>query len=541
VGQSPQFKLVSKPSLYRSISDALSALWETEPRVIPIRLNGGTSWPRERSLLPAFLASLLINFAVLFFLYRVPFTWLYHAIRGYPLEPAHHYSVIVYKIQVPQLPPYLPIEQPPKAGGTPGSNASAGKHAARGGTRWEPRVKIISNPKRPDNFHQTIIQPAAPRNLKLLEDVQLPDLVVIPTASVAPVAPKPIPLPQLAISPPKELPPLAMPTVAQTPRPRPTPAAVIPLPTAPLQALNEALAPPSPPASQPAPKTPGPQPQTAGIQASGKLLSLSINPGPLKNVLALPLGNRLGAFSVSQSGSHQGSPGGSPGSRGGSRSQGSGPGGDVSISTGPGGNGGGGVGSANIGGTFSISGGVAGASAFIGGTLPPLDADALIYPVNTVVRLRKGALVVSAGPAGGGGLGVYGVLECGRIFTIYLPMTPRNWILQYCAPQSDPPAVPATNVVEIRMDSPLSPPAPARQFDFHRPALRSDLVARMVILHGTIQKDGSVGGLRLLRGVQDRINQAAMAAFAHWKFSPALRQGKPVAVEILVGIPVAAE
>jgi len=34
------------------------------------------------------------------------------------------------------------------------------------------------------------------------------------------------------------------------------------------------------------------------------------------------------------------------------------------------------------------------------------------------------------------------------------------------------------------------------------------------------------------------MDQAAVVAFGRWKFGPALRANQPVAVEILVGIPV---
>jgi len=56
-------------------------------------------------------------------------------------------------------------------------------------------------------------------------------------------------------------------------------------------------------------------------------------------------------------------------------------------------------------------------------------------------------------------------------------------------------------------------------------------------LHGHIREDGSVENLEILQGVEPTINEAARAAFARWKFSPALQAGNPVAVEILVGVP----
>lgn len=540
VGPSPQFRLVVQPSLYRSICDSLSALCETEPPVNPVRLNGGMPWPRERSLLPAFLTSLLLYFAVIFFLYSVPFAWLFRRFRTSRFEPQpQHYKVVVYKLQVVNLADLLPAELPPQPGGAPGAGASAGARAPHGSSAWDPRVNIVSNPKRPDNFHQTILQRAAPPKVKLLKDVQLPDLV-IPTTPPVRVAPQPMPLQKLTAAPPLELPPLPMPAPAEPPPARP--ALPLPLPTAlplaPLLALNQILPPPVP-----APAVTHQSPTVAQhltvAQGSAKLLSLSVNPAPLKNVLAIPLGNRLGSFSVSPAGSRKGSPGGVPGSRAGPGTQGSGSGGDMSVGAGPGGQGGGGSSASPAGGALSVAG-ISGAASGEG-ALPPLRAEALVYPVNSAKPGREPALIVSTGPGGGGGLGVYGVLHCGRIFTRYLPMAPRRWILQYCAPQTDPPAISTSNVVEIRMQAPLAPPSPVRQFDFHRLARANDGLAQMIILHGTIGKDGSVGGLKLLRGVQATINQAAMAAFGRWKFSPALRGGKPVAVEILVGIPVAAE
>jgi hypothetical protein len=36
------------------------------------------------------------------------------------------------------------------------------------------------------------------------------------------------------------------------------------------------------------------------------------------------------------------------------------------------------------------------------------------------------------------------------------------------------------------------------------------------------------------------MDEAAKIAFSRWKFKPAMRDGKPVPVEILVGVPVEA-
>jgi TonB family protein len=150
-------------------------------------------------------------------------------------------------------------------------------------------------------------------------------------------------------------------------------------------------------------------------------------------------------------------------------------------------------------------------------------------------------MVVTSGPTGGGGLQLYGVLKGKKIYTIYLPMPDKNWILQYCARESSAASQDRERPsVEIRLESPIVPPAAVEQFDFRRPPVsESDANRReTIILQGVIGEDGSVGELKVLQGLHETVDQAALAAFSRWKFRPAQRSMKPIAVEILVGIPV---
>jgi TonB family protein len=62
----------------------------------------------------------------------------------------------------------------------------------------------------------------------------------------------------------------------------------------------------------------------------------------------------------------------------------------------------------------------------------------------------------------------------------------------------------------------------------------------MIVLQGVIREDGSVSDLRIVQGLLNTVDQAAMAAFGHWRFRPARRDGEPAAVEVLVGIPALA-
>ena len=58
-----------------------------------------------------------------------------------------------------------------------------------------------------------------------------------------------------------------------------------------------------------------------------------------------------------------------------------------------------------------------------------------------------------------------------------------------------------------------------------------------VILYAVIHADGSVGNVRVLRSVDERLDQYASDAIAKWKFDPATRNGAPVDVEATFWIP----
>jgi len=62
-------------------------------------------------------------------------------------------------------------------------------------------------------------------------------------------------------------------------------------------------------------------------------------------------------------------------------------------------------------------------------------------------------------------------------------------------------------------------------------------VQGIVMLSAVIRSDGSVGEVRILRGVDDRLDVYASAALSRWRFRPATRNGDPVAIQTVVMIP----
>jgi TonB family protein len=59
----------------------------------------------------------------------------------------------------------------------------------------------------------------------------------------------------------------------------------------------------------------------------------------------------------------------------------------------------------------------------------------------------------------------------------------------------------------------------------------------MVTLYAVIHADGKVGDIRVLNSPDERLDSYAAQALARWKFVPAVRAGKPVALEAVVVIP----
>jgi TonB family protein len=84
----------------------------------------------------------------------------------------------------------------------------------------------------------------------------------------------------------------------------------------------------------------------------------------------------------------------------------------------------------------------------------------------------------------------------------------------------------------------LSAPSATRKVDPAYPLeLMRHNVGGTVILYGIIHTDGTVGSVRVLRSVDERLDQFAGEAIAKWQFRPATRNGAPVEVEATFWIP----
>jgi len=162
----------------------------------------------------------------------------------------------------------------------------------------------------------------------------------------------------------------------------------------------------------------------------------------------------------------------------------------------------------------------------------------MVYPLPSPTAVRHHAFVVSAGPTGGGGLDIYAVLPCGKIYTVFLTASGRRWSLQYCQEsESSHRSADLTRSPIVHTELPLVPPEAEEKFDFKRVPLPPEEAHKIIVLKGEIGEDGKPRNLEVFRGSASEMDAAARLAFSRWIFKPAMRSGKPVCVQILLGIP----
>jgi len=103
-----------------------------------------------------------------------------------------------------------------------------------------------------------------------------------------------------------------------------------------------------------------------------------------------------------------------------------------------------------------------------------------------------------------------------------------SWVIRFAEMKQDPKA-PAADI---------SQPVATRKVDPAYPTqLMHENVSGTVILYAVIHADGTVGGVRVLRGVDARLDQFAGQALTQWRFEPATKNGAPVDVEATFHIP----
>ncbi|MGC1686498.1 MAG: energy transducer TonB [Candidatus Acidiferrales bacterium] len=473
--------------------------------------------------------SVLIHVAFGILLLRFPFELL----SGPPPlpEPQKVNTPIYYTVRPADLNKLLPSLLPSGAGAKPGHGIHKEKPPALGSTNFHPKLTIVLTPPHPDNNHQTIIQPSSPPELKFTQDLKLPNILV--GNPLGPAKPKLDPKASKG-------------TLSRTnDKPAPDAPKIQADPTVSVVAQLSPIAQPHllVPMSSGSVATPRSGRVATGgggtEEESGAngLLVVSTDPAGAAQLSELLGGNRYGSFTISPAGGQPGSPGGVAGGDPHGGTGGAGTGGNGSVGVGSGTSGGGGGGAESKGDFVSIKGGSGGKAGMAGGDIS-YTPENMVYVVAPPPGVRSNTLIVSAGPVGGGGLGVYGALRCGRVYSVFLPMPGKSWILQYCAT-----GAPAEDVQyqqqssSVQLDMGLIPPHPDEKYDFKRQPVSDEMKDKMIVLRGVIGADGTMSHLEVYRGLVPEMDSMALAAFTKWKFKPALQNNKPISVDVLVGVP----
>lgn len=267
----------------------------------------------------------------------------------------------------------------------------------------------------------------------------------------------------------------------------------------------------------------------AGASGAGRLIALGIHPVTPSGPVPVPGGNRRGTFAAG--------PEGKPGASGTPRLTGSNAGSKGSGSKGNGGGDGSGgkyssslpsglyVGAANSHAVGPVQKDAAGSAGGDGGEDSTLMASAT--PPRVGANARP-ATPVADDKVTEADRQVFGTK---RFYSMTLNMPNLNsvtgsWVIRFAELKAN------------RPEGALLAPVPTEKSDPGYPLeLIRENVHGSVTLYAVIHSDGRVGDIRVLNSPDERLDPFAASALARWKFLPALRSGKPVAIEAVVVIP----
>jgi len=451
----------------------------------------------------------------------------------------------------PVLPPISPTPRPERK---PGPGGQEGQPLPPPGADIVSPQIVVSNPPQPNHPTQTLLQQFGLEKSRVqAPDVQLPNMVIPPSAEAAPTAQvdlKRMRVPDAPLD-------LTGPPRSGLP-PRPKSRAELAMQETPLENLMPRLTLPTSAGGEGSAGTAPEVNAPMGVPRSGDLatpgvIALSANPAVPGPVLRLPDTNLRARFTAGPV-AGRGSPGGVPGASGGS---GGGPGGE--------GGGPGGLAAPDIlvtpGGPVPPGPVIVGVERLAGAAVPPPPPPARTAPApaapqpDVAQRERQGeAQAEQAPPSKSPQQRARELLEAARagsqsrrrVDTTYafipaLTSQSSTWMLRYAERDPDNPGRVAT--VGMSANNPgknpdMMPPRAVKKVD---PCYPSDAyrerVDGTVVLYGVIRADGVVEDATLVEGIEPRVDKRAVRAFAQSLFEPARKKGQPIEVEVLVEIP----
>jgi TonB family protein len=538
----------------RNFFSNLAAVRPQKTRFVDLALQTPTAsfWPdvfvRSGTPWTGLFQSIVCHLLFCFLIWNLTQTWL----RTQPItlqRPFNSNSVIYYTVS-----DYLPPIE---------SKGTLARHPRKGDPR-RARQEIISVPPSADNDHQTIITPP---NIKLNSDRRLPDIVAwTPVPSTVPLAGTiqtklAVPtLPGAVIGPPPEL---SHNQMRRSPElPQPTPVA----PAIDTSALTQskAAAAPAPSVVEPAPlveqvhkvgsvniaqlqaqveapkvtitpqhtlpsatgkgqggadqqlSSPAKSASTSSGKPTGRIIALNLDPAGPTGPLEVPEGNRRGIFATTPNGKEEAS--GTPDNKGGGTDSN-----------------GGGIGSADtkLAGITVSPGPAAPSSPVSAAITTPFPKPTRNLIASAMVPHNLHHLPSRTAPSPPFDLPETDARVFGakKFYSMVLNMPNLNsaagsWVIRFA---------------ELKATSPtgeLTAPVATEKVDPEYPAeLMRQRLEGTVTLYAVIRSDGTVADVRVLNGIDGRLDEFARAAIARWRFRPATKNGSAVDLEAVIHIP----
>jgi hypothetical protein len=122
------------------------------------------------------------------------------------------------------------------------------------------------------------------------------------------------------------------------------------------------------------------------------------------------------------------------------------------------------------------------------------------------------------------------------IYTVYLQVgATKEWVLQFCVPDMAGP-VQTGGLVSLGKPAPIGAPYPMVTV---RPPEDWQHGSDYLLVHGFLDESGRFRDLRILPGEAPALptTSALLDYLGYWEFRPAVRDGRPVRVEVILAVP----
>jgi len=129
---------------------------------------------------------------------------------------------------------------------------------------------------------------------------------------------------------------------------------------------------------------------------------------------------------------------------------------------------------------------------------------------------------------------VGGLLTGSPVYTVYLPVGDhREWLLEYCV-QGGESKQASPYQINIDDATPVNPPYPVSTTIPNK--ILGQAITRQIVLHGFLTAGGSLQNVKAVDANNPMAIQI-LSLLSEWQFRPALRNNKPIDIEIILVVP----